>query len=195
MLINKIILTLIFAGIYSVANAQNLNALDENNGFQNYKFGMHKNDFPSCEYQTLGDTEKCVISRVHKISDINVSEVSLYFIDSKLARINVHFENGSVRTRLLKAIESAFGSPTGRENFPEYREFMDKYHEVPGSYDQFRPQVTKWQANKVTLKHIFRQPIGTIFQHESLLHLEFVLNNYDDLLNAFRSKKYTPNDF
>lgn len=191
MLINRIVLTIVFVGIYSVAIAQNINALDENNGFQNYKFGMYKNDFTSCEDRPSGYTGRCVISRIHKINDIDASEVILFFIDSKLAKIEVHFGNSSRRSRLVEAIEAAFGSPTGRENYPIKNAITGSEINIVNPNE---PQVIKWQADEVTLKHVYkRRFIGDnsmpILGNMGYLHLEFVLNNYDDLLDAYRTKK------
>lgn len=197
MLINKIILTFFFVGICTVANAQNLRALDNNNGFQNYKFGMNMDQFKNCEFETVedGDAERCTINRVHKIGDIEARNVELYFIDSNLSKITVNFSSGELSSNLLNAIEAAFGKYTDRKNFPEYSESFGGYTELLGSYNQFSPNETIWTGNKVILKHKFLQPIGTIGLREADVTLEFTLKNYQELKKEYRSKKYTPRDF
>jgi len=186
MLINKIILTLIFAGIYSVANAQNINALDDNNGFQNYKFGMHMNQFQNCDFETVedGGAERCIIRRMHLIGDIEARSVVLFFVDSNLSKIKVNFD-AKFSDQLKEALNSAFGSSTS-SNYS--REFG--WSSIHNDRKYF------WEANNIKLLYNYRPSTYSFGYHVAgILYLEYSLNNYDELQSNYRSKKYTPSDF
>lgn len=186
MLIKNIILTLTILGISSVSNAQNLTALDENNGFQNYKFGMLKNNFERCEFQeddsfTNRGAVICNIERNHIVGDLTFKGVTLYFINSELKKIRVSSNNYN-GSKVTSAIESAFSSPTSRNS-----------HNQIGTV-----RSVCWEANEVTLCHQFAASIsgaGQGYMIKNSYYLEFYVNNYNDLLKEFNSKKYTPDDF
>jgi hypothetical protein len=175
MLVKNIMLTITILGISSVSNAQNLTALDENNGFQNYKFGMKMSQFQNCDFRTVedGGAERCTVRRVHYIGDIETRYINLYFVDSKLSKIEIDLETKYNR-QLLNAVQSAFGPP---EKKPD-----DYYYSVN--------RTEYWRADKITLIYRYR-----FHDLSSTLRLTYLLKNYLDLQNEYRSKKYTPYDF
>lgn len=198
----KIVLTLILLGICTVANSQNLNALDENNGFQNYKFGMHQDSISNCNYtrSALGqygrvittdsrghDVEQCSNSDTHYINDIEVYRLRLYFIDSKLSKIRLTFMDSR---QISPALIAAFGKPTST-NTPSTTGLEARLNQSAQDFNR-NSSVAKWEGDKVILTYEYgeKRMGGSV-----LPTVEFRISNFDEKLQEFRSKKYTPSDF
>jgi len=178
----KWVILLVFLGICGTVSSQNLSAIDENNGFQNYKFGMHMDEFQNCDFRTVedGGAERCLIRRMHRIGDIEAQSVALFFVDSELSKIKVNFEAFDY-SQLKNAITSAFGSYTESKRPQNDLGLHSKKYDVKYI----------WEADNIKLLCEYSPPV----LGSDTLFLEYSLNDYDDLQDKYRSKKYTPSDF
>lgn len=177
------IFLLLFFCVNSILHAQNLSALDENNGFQNYKFGMHQDSISNCSYVSTAfdmygqnvttdsrgnDVEHCDSSDTLFINGIEVFMMRLYFIDSKLSKIRLTFQESR---QVTTALYSAFGDPTSTNKSDPNRNFY----------------LVKYEGDKVILTYEYGG--------RSLPTVEFKISNFDEKLQEFQSKKYTPSDW
>ena len=203
-----IVITMAFiSGFCVITYAQDINALDHNNGFQNYKFGMHKDNFKDCswtfvvrdrfyQFETVDtrgeDVERCTISRTHSINDIEVSGVVLFFIDSKLSKIRVNLKQSS---SIIHALSSAFGHPSNITSpNAEYITTAtgQKIRNPHRNLNASKSTVRTWNGNEVTLTYRsgYSQPIGDVIPT-----LEFKVRDYDRRLKEYRKIRYSPSDF
>lgn len=167
---------------------QDLSAIDNNNGFQNFKFGMEKQEFSDCSFTVVenGGAERCRMTETYSINDLSIGVTELYFVDSKLAKIKLNFSTED-SGQLLQAVKSAFGEST--YYYPTSRELenMDLFQR--NTWNQHGSVIHKWEADKVTLTY---RNYNESFVMTTLI---FELNNYEELQENYRSTKYTPSDF
>jgi hypothetical protein len=168
--------------MHNNAHSQSIAALDNNNGFKHFKFGMHKSSFGERQFYTVenGGAERCVITGIESIGDIKVKDVELYFVEGYLAKIIVNIPYGS---SLFDACVSAFGQPSR----PCFR----------SDYVEGETRECEWIGNKVKLHFYYgynynfnSKSIGDSYSTRAYLRYELV--NYDKMRDAARSKYYSP---
>lgn len=168
--------------------AQDLSAIDNNNGFQNFKFGMEKNEFSDCSFTVVenGGAERCRITDTYYINDLSIGITYLYFVDSKLAKIELNLSKED-SGQLLQAVKSAFGESTYHYPTSSELENMDLFQRH--TWNEGGSTIYKWEANKTTLTY---RRANRMFVMTNLI---FELSNYEELQEIYRSRKYTPSDF
>jgi len=117
------------AQVSSGIDETKLSNIDNNNGFQDYKFGDSMNNYPNCSFETVedGGAERCFINRNHFINDIKANNIALYFINSELSKIRVYFDH-DLYGQLRKAVTAAFGGQTRARD--EIRDLLDPDREI-----------------------------------------------------------------
>lgn len=163
--------------------SQKIAALDNNFGFKEYRFNMQKSQFNHEHFESVenGGAEKCSVTPKNQVGDIPVNDIELFFIDDKLAKIVVYFEN-NFNENLLYACRSAFGTPTGNKKLDKMLFDWKSDVIILEHY---------WDAQKVRLTHSYDR-YNTSYPE---LKLIFALKDYQQLQERYKSQKYTSSDF
>lgn len=171
--------------------SQNLQKLDENNGFRQYKLGSLYNPAYGAKTNFIDGVERVIVKNtIEYISDIPVESIELFYTKDTLSQIILRFkrENGY---KLKDACESAFGKPTKDESNTEVTRMFDKKQEKDLTFGDNYHLI--WQAKSFKLSYHFYLPQGWLDTSNNC-HLVYKSNDYEKRAQRAK-KKYTSNDF